>query len=825
MNCKITIAWCSALVLLCSSGCAPAPLTQLVVDVDTDLRVPGDLTRIEISITEPDGASEARSAELGSDTALPVSLGIVHRGGPLGPVIIVARGIFGTSTVVERRASVTLVEGRTLLLPLHLEAACIGVPCETPTSTCERGVCRPTAVDPSELTDYEGIIPRLDVDGGTSCLRAELCNGRDDTCDGMVDEGFDRMRDPSNCGTCGNACPAFANSVAACVDGVCAITCAESFGDCDGEIRTGCEQSLSSLTMCGACGEQCTTPHGTPSCFDTTCTVASCAAGYGDCDMALSNGCEMLLNDLDNCGRCGQRCAPANAVPNCAGAICSVATCLPGFDDCTAEDGCETPLGTTANCNACGNACPVPPNATAACSGGRCGISVCAAEFGNCNGMTFDGCETSLRTVEHCGACNAPCVLAHATALCGAAGCEIATCEPGFADCDGRDATGCEASLAEAANCGTCGVVCSGATPVCNAPSSGGRRCESVCGAVLSLCGASCVDTDTSLLHCGACGNACTPAHGTGRCGAGACEIAGCDPGWDDCDGLASNGCETQLNTLSDCGACDRSCALPSAISMCMGGSCAVASCSPLSADCDGGAMNGCEARLDSLTNCGSCGRPCSPANATATCGGGTCGIAACNTGHADCDGMAANGCETPLDTLTDCGGCGTSCDLPNATESCATRSCQIAACDAGWADCTAAPGCETPLGTETDCTGCGVTCGPFPNAQATCATGACLSVCQELFGDCGADPGCETSLDTLTDCGACGVACTAAGAITSCSGGTCRVESCTTPRTADCNGSHYDGCEIDTATDPSHCGGCGIPCESPATCVDGVCS
>jgi hypothetical protein len=58
----LVLAWC---------GCAPAPLTQLVVDVDTDLRVPSDLTRIEISITEPDGASESRSAELASDTALP----------------------------------------------------------------------------------------------------------------------------------------------------------------------------------------------------------------------------------------------------------------------------------------------------------------------------------------------------------------------------------------------------------------------------------------------------------------------------------------------------------------------------------------------------------------------------------------------------------------------------------------------------------------------------------------------------------------------------------------------------------------------------------
>ncbi len=45
------------------------------------------------------------------------------------------------------------------------------------------------------------------VDVGGACEpRVERCNGVDDDCDHLVDEGFDLARDPLNCGACGRAC-------------------------------------------------------------------------------------------------------------------------------------------------------------------------------------------------------------------------------------------------------------------------------------------------------------------------------------------------------------------------------------------------------------------------------------------------------------------------------------------------------------------------------------------------------------------------------------------------------------------------------------------
>lgn len=64
--------------------------------------------------------------------------------------------------------------------------------------------------------------------------------------------------------------------------------------------------------------------------------------------------------------------------------------------------------------------------------------------------------------------------------------------------------------------------------------------------------------------------------------------------------------------------------------------------------DCDGDPSNGCEADLmTDESSCGACGTTCGGApSATGVCGAGTCGLG-CVVGTFDCDGDAANGCES----------------------------------------------------------------------------------------------------------------------------------------------------------------------------------
>lgn len=94
----------------------------------------------------------------------------------------------------------------------------------------------------------------------------------------------------------------------------------------------------------------------------------------------------------------------------------------------------------------------------------------------------------------------------------------------------------------------------------------------------------------------------------------------------------------------------------------CVDGVCEL-ECPALHGDCDGDASNACETPLSSdSSNCGACDSQCAPG---ALCEGGVCVASVeCVANDADCDGDAGNGCET--DTSSDeanCGGCGIQCE------------------------------------------------------------------------------------------------------------------------------------------------------------------
>src|SRR5690606_7950931 len=136
---------------------------------------------------------------------------------------------------------------------------------------------------------------------------------------------------------------------------------------------------------------------------------------------------------------------------------------------------------------------------------------------------------------------------------------------------------------------------------------------------------------------------------------------------------------------------------------------------------------NGCEASIRTTTNCNGCGISCSPSNATGTCASGTCQIASCNPGYGDCDSSPANGCETSLTTNSNCGSCGIACAPPGGGGDCSTGTCRVSSCSPGFEDCdgNSANGCETNIRTLANCGDCGVTCSR-DNATATCSSGSC---------------------------------------------------------------------------------------------------
>ncbi|MBX3276018.1 MAG: hypothetical protein KF729_37550 [Sandaracinaceae bacterium] len=82
--------------------------------------------------------------------------------------------------------------------------------------------------------------------------------------------------------------------------------------------------------------------------------------------------------------------------------------------------------------------------------------------------------------------------------------------------------------------------------------------------------GASCGDTSSDPQNCGSCGNVCTVANGTAGCSGGACTVAACDDGFDDCNDEVRDGCEARLESRQHCGRCGNNCGPR----MCCGGDC-----------------------------------------------------------------------------------------------------------------------------------------------------------------------------------------------------------------------------------------------------------
>lgn len=310
----------------------------------------------------------------------------------------------------------------------------------------------------------------------------------------------------------------------------------------------------------------------------------------------------------------------------------------------------------------------------------------------------------------NCGACGVMCPSAvGATGRCAGGVCGYA-CDTGRGDCDGVASTGCESVFAsDNLNCGRCGMVCPAGT-ACN-----GGSCQSVCATGQTYCSGRCVNLMADSANCGACGRACS---GSLSCIGGVC---GCGAGLSACGTGAGAACVNTNTDVANCGGCGRLCAPSNATASCRGGVCGYSACNLGYGDCDGIRGNGCEVNLRSdVSNCGSCGRSCGLFNATSACISGECSIAACNSFFLDCDHIAANGCESnPATDPANCGGCNHPCQFYLYS---------VPTCSAGV--------CQTP------CSSCQYRCGGTCSPSCSAGRGYCWTLGCYVGGRCSAVPG-----------------------------------------------------------------------------------
>ncbi len=185
--------------------------------------------------------------------------------------------------------------------------------------------------------------------GGAVLPSTELCNGADDDCDGTTDEG-----DPEGGRLCGSAAGTCVQGRATCVAG--SVECIGATGAID-EVCDGLDNDCDDLIDEGnpgggaACGDDTggcalgvrTCVGGAFACVGAVVpSVESCNLVDDDCDGTTDEGFD-TARDPRHCGGCGMACALANAVPICSGGSCAVGACLSGFVDADddAANGCE----------------------------------------------------------------------------------------------------------------------------------------------------------------------------------------------------------------------------------------------------------------------------------------------------------------------------------------------------------------------------------------------------------------------------------------------------------------------------------------------------
>ncbi|MBK8169196.1 MAG: SUMF1/EgtB/PvdO family nonheme iron enzyme [Sandaracinaceae bacterium] len=202
---------------------------------------------------------------------------------------------------------------------------------------------------PCQQGTFECVSGHLVCGGGAISPMSESCNMIDDDCDGVIDDG-----DPGGGAPCGNDVGDCVHGITVCSEGHLDCTggvpmvdelCDGRDNDCDGNIDNG---NPGGGAACGEGIGECAL--GTERCIggDFVCLGAGVPSPER-CD-EIDNNCNGdidetfdLATDVRNCGECDNACAPAHAIGRCIASMCGIAACRGGYVDINndPEDGCE----------------------------------------------------------------------------------------------------------------------------------------------------------------------------------------------------------------------------------------------------------------------------------------------------------------------------------------------------------------------------------------------------------------------------------------------------------------------------------------------------
>ena len=554
--------------------------------------------------------------------------------------------------------------------------------------------------------------------------QAEVCDGKDNNCDGVVDDG-----NPGGNASCTTqllgVCSAGATLCSAggvvcapaVLPGTQADVCNGSDDDCDGVVDNGFKVGQACTLGLGVCAAQ-----GVFSCQANGTSACNAVAGLpqveicaddldSDCDGNKDNGCACLSD-----AACGG--------PN-SGQVCDRTsfTCVLGCHAGTGN-GCSSGLRCTAQGSETGAcvACLTDTDCGAAGSGTLCDTSTHTCHLG-CTGGAQTGCPGGLvctsqnNQVGSCVACvaDSDCGGAHSGLVCNAGHACVLGCR--------GDGNGCSAGLTCTSQDAALGK-CVGCLTDANC---GGPKSGSVCDTDKQTCTVGCKGTDGN----GCSGNlVCTSMNGaTGNC-------AGCVHD-------------------SDCGPAN-------------GGAVCEATSHTCQAGCRAAEGSGCAGNLvctSTTQEIGSCVGCLTDANCGDAKSGIVCDVSTrqCKVGCRGAEGNACSGnlvCTSVDDKIGKCAACTKDADCGDAKSGLfcdtTTLSCQVG-CHSGGNGCSGKLVCSTTDGTAGKCTGCGndTDCGAKDSGiVCNLATTTCVTGCRGSDGNgCAAGFECSSTDASVGTC------------------------------------------------------------------------
>jgi hypothetical protein len=419
----------------------------------------------------------------------------------------------------------------------------------------------------------------------------------------------------------------------------------------------------------------------------------------------------------------------------------------------------------------------LPPdmvNPNGGCTPTNGGVEICDGLDNDCNGLVDDVPPAKLAAdPNNCGKCGNECSFPNAFGNCGGTppACSIGACQPGHIDLDGNPANGCEYTCTPSADPKE---ICDGKDNNCDGQvDEGFTKSWSDTAHQLPL-------YDDDINNCGQCAVVCSLGAGTvmscdadaTNAGRGKCDVKAC---FNDLDSSGTH--QTYRHNMAK-GAiavtgCEYHCPKPATTTgndCNLAGSCVfpAETCNGIDDDCDFLADdNLSDPGLNGRCPDGAPGKQCSDSPAPGNCqglcsagtlkcvnGGLTCQSSvgpspeSCDGKDNDCDGKIDNGYTntwasdgTPHydGSASNCGGCGTVCSLPNATNGCqllsgaAVGTCKVVSCNPGWFfvshkdSSTTTPTCNvTVTGSENSTTttpglGCNYNCTSSPTSPEIC--------------------------------------------------------------------------------------------------------